>query len=339
MTHHDSAYTGYRNLLVATDFSPASNAALKQAVWLARRDGAKITLTHTLPNLRSLVETASHQGKVDFLYGEGTEFYREVQHDSEQKMRQMIADVNATNEEVEIATMIGIPYLQLTRLVQQDRFDLVLAGTRGMPSWEQFFVGSTSKRLIRNCPASVWIVKGQDVKPPSAVLAATDFSDVSRKAVMEGLWIAKQASAEFHLVHVIDSMDVSEETFVKIPNGSSLRREINEEAKRRLDTFVESLPADSEGLQKHLTYGTPWREVGRLAKHLKIDLIAIGTIGRCGINGLVLGNTAEKILDTCDCSILTVKPVDFVSPVLPQIGPLYPGQKSDPAKAHSTDEH
>ena len=338
MTHYDSGHTGYRHILVATDFSSHSKAALQQAVWMARRDGAKITLAYTLPNLRSLVETASHQGKVDFLYGEGTAFHREVQQESETKMRQLIADVNATSREVEIVTMLGSAYTQITRLVQQNRYDLVLAGTRGMGNWEQFFVGSTSKRLIRNCPASVWIVKGEDVKPPNAVLAATDFSDVSRKAVLEGLWIANQASADFHLVHVIDSMDVAEEVFSKIPDGGSLRREINEEAKRQLDTFIESLHTDPESIQKHLTFGTPWQEVGRLAKHLKIDLIAMGTIGRSGIKGLLLGNTAERILDTCDCSILTVKPVDFVSPILPGFGPLYPDQNSDPAQANSMDE-
>ena len=338
MTLYDNGNTGYQAILVATDFSPYSKAALQQAVWMARCDGAKITLAHTLPNLRSLVETASYQSKVDFLYGEGTDFHREVQRESEIKMRQLIADVNATSREIEIVTMIGITYLQLTRLVQKNRYDLVLAGTRGMANWEQFFVGSTSKRLIRDCPASVWIVKGDNVKPPNAVLAATDFSEASRKAVLEGLWIANQASADFHLVHVIDSMDVAEEIFSQIPDGGSLRREINEEATRRLDTFVKSLHINPESIKKHLSFGTPWQEVGRLAKHLKVDLIVMGTIGRSGIKGMLLGNTAEKILDTCDCSILTVKPEDFVSPILPGFGPLYPGQESDASEMTSTEE-
>ena len=52
----------------------------------------------------------------------------------------------------------------------------VLAGTRGLGKWEQFFVGSTAKRLIRKCPSSVWIVKAGHICPPKVVLAATDFS-------------------------------------------------------------------------------------------------------------------------------------------------------------------
>lgn len=44
-------------------------------------------------------------------------------------------------------------------------------------------------------------------------------------------------------------------------------------------------------------------------------LIVIGTVGRSGIQGMLLGNTVEKVLDTCDCSILTVKPDAFASPI------------------------
>jgi universal stress protein E len=54
------------------------------------------------------------------------------------------------------------------------------------------------------------------------------------------------------------------------------------------------------------------------------DVIAMGTVGRSGIRGMLLGNIAEKVLATCDCSILTVKPDDFVSPIQPAFWPLHP---------------
>ncbi|RPI89277.1 MAG: universal stress protein [Planctomycetaceae bacterium] len=207
----------------------------------------------------------------------------------------------------------------------------MLAGTRGLTAWEQFFVGSTARSLIRKCPSSVWIVKAEHVGPPRAVLAATDFSDASRRAVLEGLWVALQASADFHLLHVVDSMDVPEDMISRIPEGSSLRREINEEAEHRFDQFLESLNTDLDKVQRHLSFGTPWQEIGRLSTHLNVDLIALGTVGRSGIKGLLLGNTAEKVLGMCDCSILTVKPDGFVSPIDPAFWPLHPGQKSDAA--------
>jgi nucleotide-binding universal stress UspA family protein len=47
----------------------------------------------------------------------------------------------------------------------------------------------------------------------------------------------------------------------------------------------------------------------------QIDLIVMGTVGRSGISGLFIGNTAEKVLQKVDCSVLAVKPEGFVSPV------------------------
>jgi len=320
MTHQRTGIQGYQRILVATDFSAYADAALSQAVWLARRTGATLAVAHVLPDLRREATSGSYWAKLDQLYGEGEQFEdfeREVRLASETKMRRLVANLNAVDLDVTVETLLGDPFVAITHAVQHGGYDLVLAGTRGLAAWEQFLIGSTAKRLIRKCPASVWIVKSEQVGPPKAVLAATDFSDVSRQAVLEGLGIAHQAAADFHLLHVVDSIDVPEDIISRIPKGSSLRREIDEEAKHRLDAFIESLDTEPEKVQRHLSWGTPWQEVGRLAQHLNIDLISLGTVGRSGVKGLLLGNTAEKVLGTCDCGILTVKPADFVSPITP----------------------
>lgn len=317
-------FQGYNRVLVATDFSVHADAALRQAIWLARHSGASLTLAHTLPDLRRVVQTASTKARLDLLYGEGDEFQREVRQRSDEKMRHSIVDLNATDIAVKCETLLGDPYVQLTHAVQAEGHDLVMAGTRGRASWEEFFVGSTAKRLIRKCPASVWIVKAEHLGAPKVVLAPTDFSEVSLKSVAQGLWIARQADAQFHLLHVIDSEDVPEDLFSKEPRENTLRQEINEVAKARLETFLDSLPVDRAAVHVHLSWGVPWREVTRMAQHLAADLIALGTVGRGGIQGLLLGNTAEKVLSTCDCSILTVKPDGFVSPIQPACWPLHP---------------
>ncbi|TFH47252.1 MAG: universal stress protein [Lysobacterales bacterium] len=326
-----SVKKGYQRILVATDFSMHANAALKQAVWLARQTGAKLVVAHAIPDLYRAVTSGSYWAKLDQLYGEGEQFEdfeRNVRRESETKLQRLIVNLNAVDLDVNVETLLGDPFVTITHAVQHGRYDLVLAGTRGLAAWEQFLIGDTAKRLIRKCPASGWIVKAEYVGPPKAILAATDFSDVSRQAVLEGHWIADQASAEFHLLHVVDSKDIPEETISQIPEGSSLRREIDEAAKQRLDDFVKSLNVEPSRVHRHLSWGIPWKEVGHLAQHLSIDLIAMGTVGRSGIKGLLLGNTAEKVLGTCDCNILTVKPADFISPIMPPFEPLHPGPEN-----------
>lgn len=326
---------GYKRILVATDFSPHADAALKQAVWLARQTGVCIVLAHTLPDLRRAMFSSSYQARLDLFYGEGDLFQREIRQESDTKMRRLIVNLNAMDLNIKFETLLGEPFVELTHAVQQEGYDLVLAGTRGLAAWERFFVGSTAKRLIRKCPASVWIAKEEHVCPPKVVLATTDFSEVSFKAVKQALWVAEQAGAEFHLIHVVDSMDIPEDVLAKIPAGSSLRNEINAEARSRLESFVDSVTADRSRIRLHLAWGTPWKDICRTAQDLHADLIALGTVGRSGINGLLLGNTAEKVLGTCDCSVLTIKPDGFVSPIAPACWPLHPGPRDET----STTEH
>lgn len=316
--------TNYQRILVAIDFSDHSAAALKQAVWLARQTGASITLAHTLPDLRRVVHSASARAKLDLLYGEGDSFQREVRKESDAKMRQLIADLGAADLDVRYETLLGEPFVELTHAVQSEQYDLVLAGTRGLSAWEQFFVGSTAKRLTRQSPASVWIVKAEHSEPPQVVLAPTDFSPVSLKAAAQGLRIAQQAGAQFHVLHVIDSQDIPEDVVAKSAQASALRSEINEEATSRMGAFLDSLQVDHAKVQSHLSWGTPWKEVKRVAEHFSADLIAMGTVGRSGLQGILLGNTAEKILDRCACSVLTVKPDGFVSSIQPASWPLHP---------------
>jgi universal stress protein E len=312
----------FQRVLVATDFSAPAEAAMKQAVWVARSTGASITAAHVLPSLRHA--TPSPQGPkmdmyLDLLANEGESLEQmeaEAIREAHAKLQQL-AERSTATVDVQPKVYVGDSSNEIISAVQQDGSDLVFAGTRGLAPWEQFLVGSTSKQLIRKCPASVWIVKADHVELPQVVLAATDFSDVGRKAVAHGLWVAQHANAAFHLLHVIDSKDVPEDAISHIPSGSSIEKEIAKMATERMNAFIDSLGVDRAKIHVHQSWGTPWQEIQRIAKEQSADLIVIGTVGRRGIQGLLLGNTADKVLDHCDCSILTVKPDGFQSPIPP----------------------
>lgn len=310
----------YHRILVPTDFSPCSDAALRQATWLARTSGARMTLVHVLSNVRRLVETASYQARVDFLYGEGTTFRKEVQQASESRLKELASKIADSGIAVSFKTLLGVPYAEITRTVMDEASDLVLMGTRGMSAWKQFLLGSTAQRLIRTCPASLWVTKAEHVEPPNVVLAATDFSDVSRRAVQQAISVARQAHAKLHLVHVIDSTEFPVEILTHSSTAEPILRAAEEDAQHRLQELITSLGIGQDELECHMVNGAPWHEVATLATEVKADLVVLGTVGRSGIRGAILGNTAERVLHVCDCSLLVVKPEGFESPVLPPIG-------------------
>jgi universal stress protein E len=67
--------------------------------------------------------------------------------------------------------------------------------------------------------------------------------------------------------------------------------------------------------QVYLLKGEPGHLTPELAAKMEVGLIVVGTVSRAGVAGLLIGNTAEKILRQADCSVLTVKPDGFVTPV------------------------
>jgi nucleotide-binding universal stress UspA family protein len=68
----------------------------------------------------------------------------------------------------------------------------------------------------------------------------------------------------------------------------------------------------------HMVSGAPSVVLPRLVNQFDIGLIVMGTVGRTGLRGLIMGNTAETILRSVRCSVLAVKPEGFVTPVKPQ---------------------
>jgi universal stress protein E len=65
----------------------------------------------------------------------------------------------------------------------------------------------------------------------------------------------------------------------------------------------------------HLLKGEPEEVISEVAENLDVELVVMGTVSRSGLAGFLIGNTAERILQSLDCSVLAVKPQGFVSPV------------------------
>ena len=65
----------------------------------------------------------------------------------------------------------------------------------------------------------------------------------------------------------------------------------------------------------HLVNGRAGEEIPELVRQEGIDLLVMGTVCRTGVAGFFIGNTAETVLAQVDCSVLSVKPEGFVTPV------------------------
>ena len=70
-----------------------------------------------------------------------------------------------------------------------------------------------------------------------------------------------------------------------------------------------------EGAECRTVRGEPQEQIPAFIRERHADVLIMGTIARTGLAGLLIGNTAEQVLEKADCSILTIKPEGFVTPV------------------------
>jgi nucleotide-binding universal stress UspA family protein len=121
---------------------------------------------------------------------------------------------------------------------------------------------------------------------------------------------------------VVQAWSVYAEGYMSVRGGISddAINEMRRFARRQYSSQVDNLLADAKlgsiTVYKHLPRSEDVSNaIVSLAKSKKVDLLVMGTVCRTGVAGLIIGNTAEKVLNRVDCSVLTVKPEGFVTPV------------------------
>lgn len=323
----------FRKILIATDFSKSAQAALPRGIWLAEKSDAQAVVVHVLANLRDAFIALPYAAKSEFLYGDIDKFERALRAGSQQKLNKAVQRFTRKKIDLQTEVLLGKPEIAITRAVLHEKYDMVVVGTRGLTGVKRFFLGSTAYRLVRQCPASVWVVKSESAWPPKRVLVGIDFSELSRCALALAGWVAHQSKAVLDVVHVIEDDDVFSGLKARQRDSvksSDLGRQIEADAFQRLQEWCDESLAPETLRAIHVRWGTPWKVIAERARRWRCDLAVLGAVGRSGVPGVLIGNTAEKTLNHCDCSILTVKSPEFVSSILPPFWELHPANEPQP---------
>lgn len=133
------------------------------------------------------------------------------------------------------------------------------------------------------------------------ILVPTDGSEGAEKASEHAVEIAKKFDAEVHVLYVVDVRVNSAKD--AISNLTGALRETGEEVTERLSEQVES-----HGLEtaRDVIEGIPHQEINSYVERNDVDLVVMGTHGRTGLDRLMLGSTAEKVVRTSDVPVMTV---------------------------------
>jgi nucleotide-binding universal stress UspA family protein len=139
------------------------------------------------------------------------------------------------------------------------------------------------------------------------IVCPIDFSAASTAAERHAVTLAKMFGAELVLLHVATEAPLYREAL-----GTPEVRKVFESQRAWVtDTFTEravALAAEGVSARGLVKTGVPWREIVQAAADEHADMIVMGTQGRTGLDRLLLGSVAERVVRGAPCPVLTVRP-------------------------------
>ena len=315
----------FKNILYVSGGSAAQKGSIIRAVSLAENNQADLTVIDVVP-----VITAG----ISLLRGNSisSELQAAAVEESRKKLEALIEPYK-DRVHIQLDVLVGRTFIEVIRAILRNNYDLLIKPAQNPSFIEQLF-GSDDMQLLRNCPCPLWLTCTEEKSKCEHILAAVDFDPDMSDPIEQSLnqqileLSCSLAFSDFAALHVAHVWDAPAEAMLRIwaddPQEAGISyvesvRSSHERAYNRLQQqLIERVGKDSNDYlspEFHMRRGVAATAIPEIAKRLQADLVVMGTVARTGIAGLLIGNTAEAILEQLQCSVLAVKPPGFVSPV------------------------
>ena len=310
----------FKNILALYNRKVGDEAALHRAAALAKMNDARLTVAEAVEKLpRDVVALLGSP------LGGQTDIQRRFLEERQAGLEHLASVIREDGVAVETSVLLGRPFLEVIRAVLRDHHDLVVMTADVWQGLHQITFGSTSMHLMRKCPCPVWVMQPTAGRRFQRILAAVDPGDPETDPDALDLKILQLASSlaalepcHLDVLHAWDfsgadldtsRSEISDENRAKLVERNKSMHEA------ALNGLLDQVDLSGVDLSVHLPRGNPALLIPQFVFDNKVDLIVMGTLGRSGIAGLFIGNTAEYVLRQVECSVLTVKPDGFVTPV------------------------
>lgn len=211
-------------------------------------------------------------------------------------------------------------FISLIQKVIRDGHDLVI--TEGNLDHG---IDLLAMRLVRKCPCPVWVIK-RNAGNFTKVLAAVDLRTntleaeaLNKKIVELTHSLAQREQGE---AHYLNAWRLEHEAMLRGPRFttsedeiSAMKEKLRSQRQRGLLEVLAHARIKTDEERIHLRQGQSNEVICQMIDEMGIDVVVMGSVGRSGIPGLLIGNKAESLLGKINCTVLTVKPDGFISPV------------------------
>jgi len=284
----------YDTIVVGFDQSPSSKAAAIEAANWIKRHGGTLYLVHSVFFDTEEFGIAPEQLEKRLKIGE---------HVCVEAKEMLTKEFGI---EAHYVLCEGEPPEVITDVAQAKKADLIMLGTYGRKGLNRLLMGSVTSQVILNSTVDTLVVKKpceECTGSYKSVLVPFDGSEFSKKALTRACQISKLDSAEVTVMYVIPRY----EEMVDFIKTDSIRNSLQQEAARIISKAVDL--ANIQGITPRtvITEGQAAEKTVETAQRLKCDLIAMGSHGFRGINKVIMGSTAERVILNSACPVLVVR--------------------------------
>jgi nucleotide-binding universal stress UspA family protein len=285
----------FRVILCPIDFSRGSERALELAIAWAEREKSSLELLHVL-------EPPIHAFPGD-VSGIAADLYGSLSRELDDLMAKRLTRVRERLPTASGVVVRGQPYREILARADALGADLLVMGTSGLGVITRAILGSVADRVLRSGDRPLLLVP-EDGRPvslvPKVIVASTDFSLASQRAVARTVKLAHEVGASVELVHAFE-IPPSVERDARLADG--LRRSVDAE----MAAVHEDVASDPK-VQIHARKGAPAPTIVALSEEVSADLVSIASVGRGLVSSLLLGGVTDRVARMSHVPVLVLRP-------------------------------
>ena len=300
----------FKNILFVANGSSKACPALERTVALADSNHARLTVVDVVD------EISDGDSEKRF----GVSLNQLVHDHHHQALVELVAPYQSKEQLIYTRVLTGTAVSEIITSVIQNGYDLVIKAMQSPANLGERLMGSTDLHLLRKCPCPVWIDRPGKTIPYKKILAAVDpmgDEGAAMRIMQLATSLAEREQAKLEVIHAWrlpgESMFLSGRSRLPQKELELLLKGEEQRYASELNGLLRNFGLSVSDPNVHFTKGNA---VSRILEYGEnTDLIVMATIGRSGIPGFIVGNTAEEVMQMTNASILAVKPDGYVSPL------------------------
>lgn len=291
--------TKVKRVLVGVDFSEGSDLGLVSAVRIAHLHGAIVHAVH-------VIESMPNDGVLNPALDHREDIARALRGRLQKAVEQ--ADVPLEDDDLSTELRIGRPTDEMLAAAEDLDADVVVVGYRGKGLIERTLLGSVAAALVRQTKRPLVVARDWGRDTPRSVLAAVDLDADSVKVLRAAADWAQRSGAALHVLYAWEIAGLADyHTAMPSIPVRNFDMEVMDDSRKRLERLVHVALGDDHGARLHVRPGTAGYEIVFAAEREHHGLVVMGSHGRTGLSKLLLGNTAERVVERAPCSVLVLR--------------------------------